>query len=159
MKKYIFILLLLFVAMMANAQVVSEKNAAVQCEIEEDDIFELADEMPVFPGGIDALVQYLSSNISYPLKAQEYGIEGKVILHFIVQGDGSISHVKVEKSASHVVEVQNEDTGIIERYDYGFDLDREAIRVVKAMPKWKAGSNNGKPIKALFHLPVTFRLD
>ena len=85
------------------------------------------------------LMQYLAKNIKYPPKAEKKGIEGKVMINFIVEKDGSISNVKVVR---HIHPL----------------LDKEAERVIKAMPKWSPGKQEGKPVRVKFNIPVAFRL-
>lgn len=95
--------------------------------------------MPSFPGGQSALMQYLASSIKYPVVAQENGVQGRVIINFVVDDDGSISHVKVAKSVDPA-------------------LDREAMRVVETMPKWIPGKQNGECVRVRYSVPVVFRL-
>jgi len=108
-------------------------------EVEEAQIFQVVEQMPEFPGGRGKLMQYLASNIKYPPYAKEAGIQGRVFINFVVEKDGSITAVKVLR-------------GI------GGGCDEEAVRVVKAMPKWKPGMQRGKPVRVSFNLPVKFTL-
>lgn len=102
-------------------------------------IFEVAEVMPEFSGGTVALMQYLSKNIRYPLGAQDNGIQGKVIVQFIVDIDGSVTHPVVVRS--------------VDPY-----LDKEALRVVSSMPKWKPGMQRNTPVRVKYTIPVTFKL-
>ena len=102
-------------------------------------VFDVVEEMPSFPGRQGALMQYLASNIKYPVVAQENGVQGRVIVSFVVERDGSISDVKVARSVDP-------------------SLDREAQRVVKSMPKWKPGKQNGSAVRVKYTVPVVFRL-
>ena len=102
-------------------------------------VFDVVEEMPSFPGGQGALMAFLSSNIKYPVVAQENGVQGRVIVGFVVERDGSISDVRVMRSVDP-------------------SLDREAQRVVKAMPKWKPGKQNGSAVRVKYTVPVVFRL-
>lgn len=102
-------------------------------------VFDIVEEMPSFPGGQGALMSFLSSNIKYPVVAQENGVQGRVIVGFVVERDGSITDVKVMRSVDP-------------------SLDREAQRVVKAMPKWKPGKQNGSAVRVKYTVPVVFRL-
>ena len=102
-------------------------------------VFDVVEEMPSFPGGQGALMSFLSSNIKYPVVAQENGVQGRVIVGFVVEKDGSITDVKVMRSVDP-------------------SLDREAQRVVKAMPKWKPGKQNGSAVRVKYTVPVVFRL-
>lgn len=121
-------------------QVVSTGPAVVVEEVvEEEQIFQVVEEMPSFPGGDAECMRFLNKNIKYPTIAQENGIQGRVILQFVVNKDGSIVDVVVVRS--------------VDPY-----LDKEAVRVVNMMPKWKPGKQRGKPVRVKFTLPVTFRL-
>ena len=95
--------------------------------------------MPQFPGGSSAMFEYLATSIKYPEKAEENGIQGRVICTFVVNTDGSISDVKVSKSVDPT-------------------LDKEAKRIILEMPKWIPGRQDGKPVKVKYTVPVTFRL-
>ena len=102
-------------------------------------VFDVVEEMPSFPGGNGALMSYLNSNVKYPVVAQENGVQGKVIISFVVERDGSISDVKVARSVDP-------------------SLDREAQRVVKSMPRWTPGKQNGQTVRVKYTVPVVFRL-
>jgi len=95
--------------------------------------------MPEFPGGNGALMKYLSDNIQYPPIAAEQGIAGKVQVRFVVKPDGTVDDIQVVKSLDP-------------------SCDKEAVRVLKKMPKWSPGKQNGTPVFVYFSLPVTFRL-
>lgn len=102
-------------------------------------IYDVTDEMPSYPGGISALMNYLSSNIVYPRESEENGIQGRVLCSFVVEKNGSISNVRIERSVDKL-------------------LDAEAIRVIKKMPRWIPGKMRGSNIRVKFTLPITFRL-
>ena len=104
-----------------------------------DEPFDVVEQMPEFPGGTPELMKYISTNVKYPKEAFEKGIQGRVVVQFVVEKDGSINEVKVVKKVNE-------------------HLDAEAIRVVNAMPKWKPGKQKGEPVRVKFTLPVTFRL-
>ena len=106
---------------------------------EENKVFDVVEQMPSYPGGNGALMQYLSSHIKYPVIAEENGIQGRVICTFIVERDGSITDVRIAKSVDP-------------------SLDKEAVRVVSSMPKWIPGKQDGKPVRVEYTFPVTFRL-
>jgi len=108
-------------------------------EVEEQQIFQVVENMPEFPGGRAALMKYLATNIKYPPYAKEAGIQGRVFINFVVETNGNITNVKVLR-------------GI------GGGCDEEAIRVVKGMPKWSPGMQRGKPVRVSFNLPVKFTL-
>ncbi len=105
----------------------------------ENKVFDVVEQMPSFPGGTGALMQYLSENIKYPVVAQENGVQGRVVVSFVVERDGSITDVKVVRSVDP-------------------SLDREATRVVKAMPNWIPGKQNGSAVRVKYNVPVAFRL-
>lgn len=106
---------------------------------DEGEIFQVVEQMPEFPGGMQALMAYLSKNIKYPSVAQDNGIQGRVFVSFVVNKDGSIVDPEVIKSVDAA-------------------LDKEAMRVIKAMPKWNPGKQRGKPVRVKYTVPVLFRL-
>ena len=130
MNKYIFSLIcfLFMMALPMNAQ--SESSTKV---------YDAVDEMPSFPGGLNGLMTFLAQNMVYPVTAQENGVQGRVIVSFVVETDGSITDVKVARS--------------VDPY-----IDKEAMRIVKAMPKWTPGKKDGKPVRVKYTVPVVFRL-
>lgn len=105
----------------------------------EEEIFVAVEQQAEFPGGLPALMKWLSNNIRYPEAAQQNDIQGRVIVKFVVEKDGSIGAADIVKGVDK-------------------DLDREAIRVVKKMPKWQPGKNNGVAVRSYFTLPVVFKL-
>ena len=109
-------------------------------EEEEEVIFVVVETMPEFPGGQQALFKYLSENVKYPVIAQENGIQGRVICQFVVNKDGAIVDVEVVRSGGDP------------------SLDKEAIRVIKSMPKWNPGKQRGKAVRVKYTVPVNFRL-
>jgi protein TonB len=118
-----------------NEKVVDEVPPAV----EETKVFDVVEQMPTFKGGDDALMAYLHKAIRYPAIAEENGIQGRVVCTFVVERDGGITDVKVVRSVDP-------------------SLDKEAVRVLKAMPKWIPGKQNGSAVRVKFTLPVTFKL-
>lgn len=129
LKVALMMLVLLFSFMTSTAQ--TKKN---------DMVFDVVEVMPQFPGGQIAMLQYLMKNIKYPEQAMKEGIQGRVAVRFIVEKDGSISDVKPVLSVHPL-------------------LNKEAVRVVKSMPKWTPGKQNGKPVRVRFNLPVMFKLN
>src|SRR5690606_40561391 len=97
-------------------------------------------QMPAFPGGMDKLNGWLQNNLRYPDQAREAGQEGKVFVKFVVSEDGSISDVQIQRG-------------------FGYGSEEEAKRVVRMMPKWTPGKQNGRAVKVYFNLPITFRLE
>jgi len=117
--------------------------APVEAPVEEEEeevVFVVVESMPEFPGGQQALFKYLSENVKYPVIAQENGIQGKVICQFTVNKDGSIVDVEVVRSGGDP------------------SLDKEAVRVIKSMPKWKPGKQRGKAVRVKYTVPVNFKL-
>ena len=96
--------------------------------------------MPEFPGGLEELFYFLSQEVKYPEVCQKAGVEGRVICQFVVNKDGKITDVEVVRSGGH------------------YALDKEAVRVMKAMPKWKPGTMRGKPVRVKYTVPVNFKL-
>ena len=111
----------------------------VEEEPEEEQIFQVVEEQPEFPAGQIELMKFLQKNIKYPTISQENGVQGRVIVQFVVNRDGSIVDTQVMRG--------------VDPY-----LDKEALRVVSTMPKWKPGKQRGKPVRTRFTLPVQFRL-
>ena len=104
-----------------------------------DGIFQVVENQPEFPGGMAELMKYLKKNLRYPQICKEQGLQGRVIVQFVVNPDSTLSDFNVIKSVNP-------------------HLDKEALRLVSSMPKWKPGEQRGKPVSVRFTLPVTFRL-
>lgn len=119
-------------------EVVVEKKVEEK-KVEKEEIFKSVEQMPQFPGGEAALMKYISSHIQYPTMAQENNVQGRVIVQFVVGKDGKVGEVKVARSVDK-------------------DLDREAVRVCKSLPKFTPGRQNGQPVAVWYTLPVTFKL-
>ncbi|WP_084607821.1 energy transducer TonB [Prevotella dentasini] len=117
----------------------ADSKGPANCDIE-GACFTIVEEMPQFPGGYHALLEYLSSHTVYPKAELKAGNSGRVILSFVVNKDGSITDIEVVRSASK-------------------GLDEEAVRVVRSMPLWEPGRNEGQPVRVRFMLPVTFKLE
>lgn len=115
------------------------KEPEPEVKPKEEEIFVAVEQQAEFPGGQGALMKWLSNNIRYPESAQQNDIQGRVIVKFVVEKDGSIGAATILKGVDK-------------------DLDREALRVVKRMPKWQPGKNNGVAVRSYFNLPVTFKL-
>ena len=107
--------------------------------VEETKIFTVVEQMPMYPGGDAALMGYLRDNIKYPTVAAENGVQGRVVVGFIVERDGSITDVNILRGVDP-------------------SLDREAMRVVKSMPRWNPGKQNGSAVRVKYQVPVSFRL-
>ena len=133
MKKLILMSFMAVCCLMtANAQktVVSQTNQKVYDEVEQ---------MPEYPGGMPAMIEFLQTNIKYPEDAVKQKVEGRVMVQFVVETDGSISDVHVAKQVFP-------------------SLDAEAIRVVQTMPKWLPGREKGKVVRVKYNLPIVFRM-
>ena len=103
---------------------------------DEAEVFAVVEDMPKFPGNVQ---QWISKNIRYPMIAQENNIQGRVFVQFVIERDGSVTDVKVARSVDP-------------------SLDKEAIRVVKAMPKWTPGKQRNKPVRVSYTVPINFQL-
>lgn len=112
-------------------------NAYSQSKEQDDAVYSMVSEQPSFPGGMQEMMKFISENRKYPAEAKAKDIHGKVIVAFVVERDGSLSDVKIRR-------------GI------GYGCDEEAIRLIKSMPKWTPGKQNGKAVRVSFMLPVTF---
>lgn len=121
------------------SEVIEEPEPPVVGEAPSQLMGDVVEQMPMFPGGYEALINYLSENITYPKECEDVCIQGRVVVSFIVEQDGSISEAKVVKSVYQ-------------------PLDEEALRVVNGMPKWIPGRMNGEPTRVKYTIPVTFRL-
>ena len=113
----------------AQKTVVSKKNQKV---------FDVVEQMPEFPGGMEALFKYMAENMKYPEDAKKQQVEGRVLVQFIVETDGSVSNTEVLKRVFP-------------------SLDAEALRVISGMPKWIPGKQNGKVVRVKYTIPVSFR--
>lgn len=115
------------------------KEPEPEVKHKEEEIFVAVEQLAEFPGGQAALMKWLSQNVRYPETAQQNDVQGRVIVKFVVEKDGSIGTATILKGVDK-------------------DLDREALRVVKKMPKWQPGKNNGVAVRSYFNLPVVFKL-
>ncbi|MBR3726925.1 MAG: energy transducer TonB [Prevotella sp.] len=124
-----------------DGEVLKLKETVAQPEPkpEPEKVFEVVEQMPSFPGGDKALMDFLSNNVKYPVVAQENGVQGRVVISFVVEKDGSITDVRVVRSVDP-------------------SLDKEAARVVKSMPRWIPGKQNGAAVRVKYNVPVSFRL-
>jgi periplasmic protein TonB len=122
-----------------DIEIVEEKPQVIE-QPKEEEVFTVVEENPSFPGGETALYEYLGVNIKYPEEAKELGIQGRVFVNFVVEKDGTVSNARVLR-------------GI------GGGCDEEAIRVVKAMPKWTPGKQRGIPVRVSYNLPIKFTLN
>ncbi len=114
------------------------KQVVTEAPVEEE-VFDMVEQAPQFPGGPAELMAWLGKNIRYPVIAQENGIQGRVTCQFVVGSDGSVRDIKVMRGVDP-------------------SLDKEAVRVIQSMPKWIPGRQNGKAVSVRYTLPVTFKL-
>jgi TonB family protein len=124
-----------------NGEVLKAKEVVVdgKPQYEGEKVYDTVEQMPEFPGGPVALMKWLNENIKYPSIAEENGIQGRVVCSFIVETDGSFSNLEVVRSIDP-------------------SLDKEAVRVLKKMPKWNPGKQNGSSVRVKYIVPVTFML-
>ena len=122
------------------AEVSNEGMIVVDDEPEEEQIFQVVEQPAEFPGGMQAMYKWLSDNIQYPRISRDNNSQGRTILRFVVNSDGSIQGIEVIKSSGDMY------------------LDKEAVRVVGEMPRWSPGKQAGKAVRCWFTLPVMFRL-
>jgi len=108
--------------------------------VDEGKVYDVVEQMPSFPGGPAAMMEFISRSIVYPVSALKQELQGRVIVSFIVERDGRLSNAKVVKSVAP-------------------DLDKEALRIVKKMPRWIPGQQNGRKVKVKYTVPITFRLN
>ena len=136
----LILLVVVFVPARANAQDKKEKTTQTHKDTTTDDkIYEVCEQMPIFEGGDAALLKYLTDSVKYPELAKKHGVQGRVVIGFIVEKDGSLTDVKVLR---HV----------------DIALDAEALRVVKGMPKWIPGCQDEQLVRVRYNVPVSFRL-
>ena len=114
-------------------------QAKKEVEEEETQVFFIVEDMPEFPGGELALRQFIANTVKYPVIAQENGIQGRVYVTFVVDADGSVSNPKIARGVDP-------------------SLDKEALRVVSLLPKWKPGMQRGKPVRVSYTVPINFQL-
>jgi protein TonB len=135
MKQFIVILTLLF----NTSIIIAQENADTLSVDSDSTTFTIVEKIPIFPGGESEMYKFLGEHMSYPEKARDKNVQGRVYVSFIVEKDGSISSIKVLR-------------GI------GSGCDKEAIRVVKSMPKWTPGYQKGKAVRVRYNLPILFKL-
>jgi protein TonB len=134
MKKIISFLFFLFIAYISIAQTKTELSDSTS-----NLVFTVVEQMPDFPGGEKKMAKYIKKNVKHPPAAYKEGRAGVSYINFIVEKDGSLSNIRILKGASG-----------------GTDLDEEALRVVKSMPKWKPGKQNGHAVRVAYNLPIRF---
>lgn len=136
---YLLIIPIMVIALMGTATLNAQESNAKTVK-KADKIYDVVDQMPEFKGGMDALMKYLGDNVTYPEKAKEEKIEGKVFVSYVINEKGKVTQVKIEKGANEL-------------------LDKEALRVINKMPDWTPGKHEGKNVNVKMHLPINFKLD
>ena len=132
MKKLFFLIVFILFGLSGFSQ-------EAETEVETDEIETVFDTAPEFPGGMQALYTFISQKVVYPADAVEQEIQGKVMVQFVVDREGNVKDAVIKQSVSP-------------------SLDKEALRVVKSMPKWKPGILGGQPVSTYFRLPISFKL-
>ena len=133
MKKLILMSMMAIVCLMTAS---AQKTVVSQSK---QNVYDAVEQMPEFPGGMLAMIEYLQNNLKYPKDAIKQQVGGRVMVMFVVETDGSLSNVRVARKVFH-------------------SLDTEAVRVVKSMPKWKPGKEKGRLVRVNYTLPVVFSL-
>ena len=136
-------LAVLLVPARANAQDKKEKGKTTQTQKDtttDDKVYDVCEQMPTYKGGEEAMMRFISEVTRYPQRAQDFGIQGCVVVGFIVEKDGALTNVKVLRAVDRA-------------------LDAEALRVVKGMPKWIPGRQNKQRVRVKYNVPVSFRLE
>jgi len=136
---YLLIIPIMIIALMGTATLNAQESNAKTVK-KADKIYDQVDQMPEFKGGMDALMKYMGDNVTYPEKAKEEKIEGKVFVSFVVNEKGKVTQAKIVKGANEL-------------------LDKEALRVINKMPDWIPGKHEGKNVNVKMHLPINFKLD
>lgn len=135
MNRYLISLLLALIPFFAFS-----KSPEAHATIADTTVYTVVDKMPEFPGGSEAMIKFLSENLRWPKELEGCGIQGRPILQFIIEKDGSLTSVVVVRGVDPL-------------------LDKEAVRVIKLMPKWIPGEHKGKKVRVKYTLPVSFRLE
>ena len=136
MKKIAF---LLFVALLGTTTITAQKTVISKNQ-SKDKVFDVVEQMPEFPGGQDSLMTFLMRTMKYPKEAMDKGVQGRVVVKFVIEKDGQVSEPEIVKSVYPA-------------------LDEEARRVIRCMPNWQPGKQSGKVVRVYFTMPVTFRLN
>ena len=141
MKKIVLLFGLLLFVLNIQAQTDIEKSNAADCATTEPVYdFQKVDKQPKFPGGMASLQSYINRNLKYPQVSRENNSQGRAIIRFIINSNGTVTSPQVVRSSGD------------------FSLDMEAVRVIESMPKWKPGKHKGKPVCVYFTMPIVFSL-
>ena len=145
MKKALFLLFILSVGQFISCGIDKSilkndiSNVEAKDEPETDKVYQAVEKMPEFPGGKQRLLDWVMKSIQYPAEAREMGIQGRVIVQFVVNKSGKAVEPVIVQSLHHL-------------------LDDEAIRLIESMPRWKPGEEKGEPVRVKFTMPINFRL-
>lgn len=129
---------LILMSMMAVLSLMTASAQKTVVSQSKQNVYDTVEQMPEFPGGMPAMIEFLQTNLKYPSDAKKQNVGGRVLVMFVVEADGTISNVRVAKKVFP-------------------SLDAEAVRVVKTMPKWNPGKEKGKPVRVNFSLPIVFK--
>lgn len=130
--KTIFIIILSFLFIKSYSQDTSKTK--------KEEVYIIVEDMPEFPGGDKALKEFIKSNSKYPLQEKNSAKQGKVFVYFVINKEGNVEQINIKRSVNA-------------------ELDEEAIRIIKSMPKWKPGTQRGNPVKVAYTVPITFNLE
>ena len=117
----------------------NEESSKPDMKPDKNGVYQIVEEMPQFPGGEKALMEYIAKNLTYPQEARDKGVEGRVFIGMVIEKDGSVSNVKVLRGISQ-------------------ECDAEAVRVISSLPKWKPGKMKGEPVQVSYQIPINFKL-
>ena len=145
MKRNFLTLVLLVFASIVMAQDIaidinSQESTSASETTEDDLVLMVVETMPEYPGGAQEMMRFISTNIQYPRAAQKKGIQGRVICQFVIEKDGRVTNIVVVRSSGDA------------------SLDKEAVRVIGCMPRWKPGKQRGKYVRVKYTIPINFRL-
>ncbi|MDD3388165.1 MAG: energy transducer TonB [Prevotella sp.] len=137
--KHLLIAMVMMLMMPITTFQAETATATVSLQQKKNKVYDQPEVLPEFPGGMQKLMEYLRTSVKYPSEAQKKSIQGRVLVQFIVEKNGTISHLEISK-ATHPL------------------LDNEALRVVESMPKWTPGKVKGKAVRTSMTLPISFKL-
>lgn len=138
-SRFFLVGIIYFVSLHFDILAIEKASESFENIIKEDEVYVAVEQPAEFPEGQGALMRWLGEHIEYPAEAKAQNIQGRVVVKFIIEKDGTVSHAEVARGVNKL-------------------LDQEAIRVVMSMPKWIPGKNNGETVRSYFNLPVTFRI-
>lgn len=140
MKKLILFVLTLLFVQSVYAQITTSPQTVIEEKMDDDKIYTFVQKKPEFVTGEEGLLEFISNNLVYPESAREDGIEGVVVMRFIIMKDGAIKDIKVIRSLDK-------------------ECDAEALKLIQSMPNWEPAKHNGKKVNCTYTLPINFKLD